>query len=172
MPPFAIFGIRKQGDGAMSAETDLRLGELAHRVARAQAPAHELVSEFISATRDGSGRAHSAASARINTLVEAKAWTEATLALVDLALPQWRLSRLIYEDGCWFCSLSKQWNLPEWLADRAESRHDSLPLAILGAMIEAHHCSEKPFEQAKGSVPKCPLESDPLRAAVSCDNFA
>jgi hypothetical protein len=156
----------------MSAETDFRLAELAHQVARAQAPTHELVSEFISAIREGSGRVHSAMLVRINVLVEAKAWTEAALALVELALPQWRLSRLIYQDGCWLCSLSRQWNLPVWLADCAESRHDSLPLAILGAMIEARHWREAPFKQAKGSVPKCPLEPDPARAAVCCDNFA
>jgi hypothetical protein len=49
---------------------------------------------------------------RVNQLIEAGAWADATLAMVELELPYWNLRRLVHEDGEWLCSLSKQPNLP------------------------------------------------------------
>src|ERR1700678_3015072 len=49
---------------------------------------------------------------RIDQLIKAGAWSDATLALIEFELPAWKLRRLAYEDGEWFCSLSKQRNLP------------------------------------------------------------
>ena len=60
--------------------------------------------------------------AKIDRLIELAAWTEAALALVELELPQWRVRRLVCEEGYWLCSLSKQWNLLVWLGDDAEAR--------------------------------------------------
>jgi hypothetical protein len=57
--------------------------------------------------------------ARIDQLIEAGAWSDAALALVELELPAWKLRRLVYEDGQWLCSLSKQPNLPAALDDTA-----------------------------------------------------
>ena len=48
--------------------------------------------------------------ARLDQLIEAGAWSDAALALIELELPAWKLRRLVYEDGEWFCSLSKQPN--------------------------------------------------------------
>jgi len=39
--------------------------------------------------------------ARIDQLIEARAWNDAALALVELELPAWKLRRLVYEDGEW-----------------------------------------------------------------------
>ena len=55
--------------------------------------------------------------ARIDQLIEARAWNDAALALVELELPAWKLRRLVYEDGEWHCSLSRQPNLPVALED-------------------------------------------------------
>src|ERR1700732_4491330 len=96
--------------------------------------------------------------ARIDRLIESEAWTEAALALVELELPQWRLRRLVYEEGAWLCSLSEQWNLPVGLSDSAEPRHESLPLAILSALIEARQCGEPSSVRAASSVPQCRVE--------------
>src|ERR1039458_1736768 len=72
---------------------------------------------------------------RIDQLIEAGARSDAALALIELELPVWKLRRLIYEDGEWFCSLSKQPNLPVTPDDTADASHEVLPLAILSAFI-------------------------------------
>ena len=74
---------------------------------------------------------------RIDQLIEAGAWGEAALALIELELPAWKLRRLVYEDGQWLCSLSRQPNLPVALDDTADASHEVLPLAILRAFVEA-----------------------------------
>jgi hypothetical protein len=75
--------------------------------------------------------------AQIDRLIEASAWSDVALALIEIELPMWKLRRLIYEDGEWFCSLSKEPNLPVQFDDTADARHDVLPLAILSAFVEA-----------------------------------
>src|SRR6202163_3389508 len=110
--------------------------------------------------------------AKIDRLIEVEAWTEAALALVELELPQWKLRRLVYEEGAWLCSLSKPWNLPVWLSDCAETRHESLPLAILSALIEAHQCGEPCSAPVASSVPRCRTRSSSPAEIMCCDNFA
>jgi hypothetical protein len=77
--------------------------------------------------------------------------------------------RLIYEDGEWHCSLSKQRALPAGLDETAEAGHEILPLAILIAFIEALRQSLASIEPRSRTVP-------PVRPAqgypVCCDNFA
>jgi hypothetical protein len=75
---------------------------------------------------------------RIDQLIRARAWNDAALALVELELLAWKLRRLAYEDGEWHCSLSRQPNLPAALDDTAHASHEVMPLAILGALVEAH----------------------------------
>jgi hypothetical protein len=48
-------------------------------------------------------------------------------------LPGWKLRRLVYQDGEWLCSLSKQPNMPEDIDETADAVHEVLPLAILTA---------------------------------------
>jgi hypothetical protein len=112
----------------------------------------------------------------INRLIASEAWTDSALALIELELPQWRLHRLVYEQDAWHCSLSKQWNLRVWLHDSAEAHHQSLPLAILIALIEARQCSESESEplslRAASSVPRCRAESGVPVTTMCCDNFA
>jgi hypothetical protein len=109
---------------------------------------------------------------RLKRLIEAEAWTEAALLLVEIELPQWKLRRLIFEDGSWLCSLSKQWWLPDWLDDTVEYRHESLALAILGTLVAGIRCRELVEAKATASsVPRCPIDfKDDI--TVSCDNFA
>ena len=133
-----------------------RLVELQDRLRRAQAVTPDLMAEIVAGActrRAMPGRAPKAA--KIDRLIELEAWTEAALALVELELPQWRVRRLVCEEGYWLCSLGEQWNLPVWLGDDAEARHDSLPLAILSALIEARRDAEPLPGPAVGSVPQC-----------------
>src|SRR5690348_5787668 len=44
---------------------------------------------------------------RLAQLIESRAWTDAALALIDLELPFWQVRRLAYDDGEWYCALSR-----------------------------------------------------------------
>jgi hypothetical protein len=149
------------------------LHDLQDRLRRAQVVTPDLMSKVVAGacTRIAMpGNATKAA--RIDRLIESEAWTEAALALVELELPQWKLRRLVYEEGAWHCSLSKQWNLPVWLSDSAEARHESLPLAILSALIEANQCPDPPCGPATSAVPRCRNQSSSPAEVMCCDNFA
>ena len=65
----------------------------------------------------------------IDQLIEAGAWCDAVLALIDIELPGWKLRRLICENGEWFCSLSRQPNLSVELDDTADASHEVMALA-------------------------------------------
>ena len=80
---------------------------------------------------------------RVNRLIEAGAWTDATLALVELELPQWKLRGIVYEDGEWHCCLSRQPQLPLGLDEVAEASHEILPLAILIAFLQARRAARR-----------------------------
>jgi len=103
---------------------------------------------------------------RVDSLINAGAWTEAAFALIELELPTWKLRRLVYEDGEWRCSLSRHPNLPFELDDSVDASHENLPLAVLQAIVEASlsdgDCdatSPVPQIQSAGEIPIC------------CDNF-
>jgi hypothetical protein len=150
-----------------------RMVELQDRLRRAQVATPDLMAEIVAgACTRVAMPGWAAKAAKIHRLIELEAWTEATLALVELELPQWRLRRLVCEEGYWLCSLSKQWNLPAWLSDSAEACHESLPLAILSAMIEARQGAEPLPGPAVCSVPQCGTQSGPLAQVMCCDNFA
>src|SRR5262249_2076935 len=107
--------------------------------------------------------------ARVARLIESDAFADATLAVLEFELPQWRLRRLIYEDGEWHCSLSKHVGLPAHLDELAEARHEILPLAILSAFVEARRNNLSAAESRPHSVPLLrPTEGH----AICCDNFA
>ena len=108
----------------------------------------------------------------VDRLIGSQAWTEAALALVEHEFPLWKLRRLVFEEGVWLCTLSKQRNLPIWLSDDAEASHELLPLAILAAFIEARRHPEPPAGRATSSVPQCRIESGSPVESMCCDNFA
>jgi hypothetical protein len=148
-----------------------QLVELQDQIGRAQAVTPDLLSKVVAVACTRIAMPNCAAkAAKLDRLIASEAWTEAALTLVELELPQWRLRRLVYEDGAWLCSLSKQWNLPDWLSDSAETYHQSLPLAILSALIEAHQCepSQRPMAS---SVPQCGIAAGSPVETMCCDNF-
>ena len=106
---------------------------------------------------------------RLDQLIEAGAWSDAALALIELELPAWKLRRLVYEDGEWLCSLSKQPNLPVALDDTADACHEVLPLAILSAFVEARRKTSAVREPSSPTVPQVRPTSG---YAICCDNFA
>ena len=86
----------------------------------------------------------------------------------SLNLPAWSLRRLFYEDGEWFCSLSRQLNLPLALDDTADAHHDSLPLAILLAFLQARRMAET----APAVISVTPHVQPAPDSMICCDNFA
>ena len=150
-----------------------RLDGLQDQLRRAQVVTPDLMAEVVAGACRRIGMPNcSAKAAQINRLIESEAWTEAAFALVELELPLWKLCRLVYEECDWLCTLSKQWNLPVWLGDTVETRHESLPLAILSALIEAQQNGEPPARRAASSVPQCRVESSSVVETMCCDNFA
>jgi hypothetical protein len=104
---------------------------------------------------------------RIRRLIEVEAWTEAALALIDLELPQWKVRCLAYEDGFWHCSLSRWHGLPVELDETADARHETLPLSILSAFLDAQRDLEVPAARPK-PAPQVRLIDG---VAACCENF-
>ena len=100
--------------------------------------------------------------------IEAGAWADAAIALVGLELPNWSLRRLVYEDGEWLCSLSRQPNLPIFLDEPGEGSHAVLALAVLRAFIAAR-CMSVATPQMTASVP---LVLPRPAFVFCCDNLA
>lgn len=106
--------------------------------------------------------------ARMERLIESGAWTDAAMALIESEMPGWKLRRLVYENGEWFCSLSRQPNMPTDIDDSADAAHQVLPLAILRAFLEARRRGNF----ATASAPAVPQLQPAAGGVVCCDNFA
>ena len=145
-----------------------RLGGLEQQLRRAHAITPELLSDVIAQACTRFAAHGATAKAKIDRLLESGAWTDATLALLELELPHWKLRRLIYEDGEWLCSLSNQPKLPLDLDDVAEASHEILPLAILVAFLEARRVAAASATR----VTTVPQTRYIPSHAVCCDNFA
>src|SRR5438445_3489114 len=118
----------------------------------------ELLSDIVSEScRRFPCNGGNAKAARVERLIQSKAWTDAALALIDLELPQWQVRRLAYDEGEWYCALSRERELPNWLDQPIESRHADLALAILRAFVEAQRVSTPP---SRTSVPSAPRRAD------------
>ncbi|XIA64830.1 hypothetical protein ACFIOY_39765 [Bradyrhizobium sp. TZ2] len=147
--------------------TDADLGD---RLREAGCVTAELLAIIIAATCRRFPSSHqNVRTARVEQLIQAHGWTDATLALLDLELPQWQVRRLAYDEGEWHCVLPQQRELPDWLDQPIETHHADLALAILGAFVEAQ-CSSAPSNRS--SVPALPQDASPFYGPVCSDNFA
>jgi hypothetical protein len=103
--------------------------------------------------------------ARVLRMLDAGAWIDASVALLELQQPQWKLRRLAYDGGQWLCSLSRRPDLPSELDETVDGHHECLPLAILQACSAA--CAAAPSQPR--TVPRVrPIDAERL----CCDNFA
>jgi len=105
---------------------------------------------------------------RIDRLIAAGAWTDAAVALIALELPAWTLRRLAYDGGEWVCSLSRQPSLPEAYDDTADGSHETMPLAILRAFLQARRMTDV-APRVASNVPQIAVGAG---TAICCDNFA
>jgi hypothetical protein len=144
-------------------------GELDDRLREAHAVTSELIAEIIAETcRRFPSVGQTAKTARIERLIQTAAWTDAALALIDLELPLWQVRRIAYDEGEWYCALSRERELPDWLDRSVESHHADLALAILGAFVDAQRIASP---RSSTSVPAVPRDANPLYEPVCCDNF-
>jgi hypothetical protein len=136
-------------------------------IAAATAVTPRLVADLIAESGIRLPAPDSADAARLRRLIDAEAWTDVALALVEIGLPDWKLVRLVVDGGEWFCALSRHWQLPDSLDDAVEGRHEILPLAILAAFAEARRSPAR-----LRSVPASRLAQINSFEPVCCDNFS
>jgi hypothetical protein len=143
--------------------------ELGDRLRTANAVTAEVMSEVIGvACRRFPSMGQTDKTARIERLLQSEAWTDAALALIDLELPLWQVRRLAYDEGEWYCALSRQRELPDWLDRSIEARHSDLALAILSAFVEAQRISAP---VSRPSVPSAPHDAKAFYEPLCSDNF-
>ena len=143
------------------------LGRLAGQLRCAQAVTADLMAQVIAQACRRFAACGPAARTRVGQLIESGAWTDAALALVELELPKWKIRRLVHEDDEWFCSLSRHPWLPLGLDELAVANHESLPLAVLLAFLQAR-CAAA---ETAGSSTTVPHVRPASGYAVCCDNF-
>jgi len=144
--------------------------ELVDRLRDAGTVTAALMYEIIGkACRRFPSQGQSGKTARVERLIQSGAWTDAALALIDLELPQWQVRRVVYDEGEWYCALSRERELPDWLDQSVEGRHADLALAILTAFVEAERLTAP---SSRTSVPIVSRDTSPLYEPVCSDNFA
>jgi len=143
---------------------------LSDRLRDAHAVTPELMSEIVTAAcRRFPSMGQSEKTARIERLIASQAWTDATLALIDLELPLLQLRRIAYDEGEWYCALSRERVLPDWLDQSIEVRHADLALAMLGAFVEVQRIAAP---SSRPSVPAVSRDANPFYEPACCDNFS
>ena len=143
---------------------------LAKRLSNAQTMTRSLMLDIIDrACRRFSLPGQSERRARIIRLVDAQAWTDAALALVELELPLWQVRRIAYDEGEWHCALSRERELPDWLDAAVEAHHADLALALLSAFIEVQALA---VEVSRPSGPTVRPAIGSLYEPVGCENFS
>jgi len=157
---------------AFAADHELLLDRLDEEVRLAPKPALHLFAKIIgSVCRHIPILNRPKKAGRIDRLIDAEAWTDCALALIELELPGWQLRRLVYEGGEWLCSLSRQPNLPLELDDTVEASHEVPALAVLRAFVEVRRRGRAPtpMDNRNASVP---LLASAFGETICCDNFS
>ena len=143
--------------------------QLSERICNAMAATPTLLREVISTNcRRLAAPGHHTRTLRIERLLNTGAYTEAALALIELELPQWQVRRIAYDCGEWYCALSRDRELPEWLDQSVQAQHQDLALAILAAFVQAQAVTAP---ESRPSVPTSRREANVFFAQM-CDNFA
>jgi hypothetical protein len=157
----------EDGTMAFAADFELLFDRLSDTLRGAPSSGVDRLAEITAGSRKGApifGKAEKAS--RVDQLIKARAWTEAALALIELELPDWKLRRLVYENGEWLCSLSRYPNLAVALDDSIDASHEILPMAILQALVEARLSDGA--DEATSSNPQIQPAGE---FVICCDNF-
>jgi len=146
-----------------------QFGELQTHLRHAQAVSPELFAEVMARACLRLRACPAPLQDRLKVLINIGAWLDASLALLALELPRWKLRRLAYDSGQWFCTLSQCPGLPIEIDDVIEAVHESAPLAILSALVEAWHLNVTNGQARPTSVPRIGVAQGHM---VCCDDFA
>ena len=103
----------------------------------------------------------------VELLLDADAWTAASLLIAERELSGWQLRRLVFDEGEWVCSLSRQPQLPLELDDTADAHHDIAARAVLHAIEEA-----RARAAPRTSVPRSQRTSRSAGYPICCENYA
>lgn len=142
---------------------------LSNHLRNAQGMTRSLMLEIIDkACRRFPSLGQTERTARLMRQIDAEAWADAALALMELELPLWQVRRIAYDEGEWYCALSRERELPDWLDAAVEGRHADLALALLSAFIEVQALA---MDVSRPSVPSVRPALDPLYEPVGCENF-
>lgn len=144
------------------------LERLAYKIKLAEAPGCGLIDEVAAACSRFGVLKRIGKFASFGAWCKSGAWLDATLALLSGALPNWSVRRIVKDDGSWICSLSRSPNLPIELDDCVEVTHESLPLAVLLALVEARQLG--PSAVPARATPA--TSGGEERHRMLCDNFA
>jgi len=145
------------------------LGELSTRLRKASEVDAKLMAEILAAAcRRYPSLGQSDKTSRVEQLIRSGGWIDAALALIDLELPLWQIRRIAYDDGEWYCALSRERELPDWLDQSVETRHADLALAILSAFVEAQRTGEA---ESRTSVPTVGRSMWEFYEPLPLDNF-
>ena len=153
----------------MSLPSELQPAQLSDRLRNSYAVTAKFISDIIGETcRRFPSQSQTGKSARVERLIQSGAWTDAALALIDLELPQWQVRRLVYDEGEWYCALSRERELPDWLDQSIEGHHADLALAILSAFVEAQRIRAP---ERRTSVPVVRRDTGSLYEPLFVDNI-
>ncbi|KRQ16478.1 hypothetical protein [Bradyrhizobium manausense] len=143
---------------------------LSDRLRKAQGMTRPLMLEIIDkACRRIPSLGQSERTARLMRLIDAEAWTDAALALIELELPLWHIRRIAYDEGEWHCALSRERELPDWLDAAVEGCHGDLAIALTSAFVEVQVLTA---ETSLPSVPSVRPTADALYERAACENFS
>ena len=143
--------------------------ELSERIREANAVNDSIMSDVIGQTcRRLPSLGQTEKSFRLERLLQSRAWTDATLALIELEMPLWQIRRIEYDQGEWHCALSRQRELPDWLDSAIEARHADLALAMLSAFVEAKRVS---MSTIRTSLPAVPRDASASYETMLCENL-
>jgi hypothetical protein len=146
------------------------LPSLGDHLRNAQGMTRPLMLEIIDKTcRRFPSLGQSERTARLMRLIDAEAWADAALALMELELPLWHVRRVAYDEGEWHCALSRERELPDWLDEAVEGCHSDLAIALLSAFVEVRALA---MEVSRPSVPTVRPTPDSLYEPVACENFS
>ena len=130
----------------------------------------ELMAEILEVSRRRDlVKGHRQRTVQLDHLIDAGAWIDAALTLIELELPLWHIRRIAYDGGECHCALSRQPELPDWLDQAIEARHSDLALAILIVFIAALGT-----RTSFGSISVPASAGRPSAECIPffCDNFA
>jgi hypothetical protein len=90
-------------------------------------------------------------------------------ALIEVELPGWRLARLQYDGGQWYCTICRGTAQLEWAAADVTCGHVDPVLAMLRALLEVLAMDGVEDEADEGVLRR---QQNPDMNYVLCDNFS